>query len=86
MQPIGYLTKDRDWNNYLSLLYLSVIDNKEGTKMQTISRNESESIVIQTPDGDEINIIVSSLNKDQIKISIDASSDYIIIPEELMTD
>jgi len=54
--------------------------------MQTISRNENESIVIQTPDGDEINIIVSSLNKDQIKISIDASSDYMIIPEELMTD
>lgn len=70
----------------MSLLYLSVIDNKEGTKMQTISRNENESIVIQTPDGDEINIIVSSLNKDQIKISIDASSDYMIIPEELMTD
>ena len=86
MQPIRNLIKKRDWNNYLSLLYLSVTDNKEGTKMQTISRNESESIVIQTPDGDEINIIVSSLNKDQIKISIDASSDYIIIPEELMTD
>lgn len=54
--------------------------------MQTISRNENESIVIQTPDGEEINILVSNPSKDQIKVCIDASKDYMILPEELMKD
>jgi len=52
--------------------------------MLTISRNSNESIVIQTPDGDEIRIVVHSFNNNQIKVSIDASNDYNIIREELM--
>lgn len=54
--------------------------------MQTIARKANESIVIQTPDGDEIRVVVHSFNKDQIKVSVDVSRDYNVVCEELMTD
>ena len=41
--------------------------------MFTISRRADESIVIQTPDGDEIRVVVHSFQKDKIEVSIDAS-------------
>jgi len=49
----------------------------------TLSRRQDESIIIQTPDGDEIRILVHDFASNSIKLSIDASRDYVIHREEL---
>jgi len=54
--------------------------------MLTLSRHEEEAIIIQTPDGDEIRIVLHDLNKGSTKISIDAPKDYAIHREELLHD
>ncbi len=52
--------------------------------MLTISRKSNEALIIQTPDGDEIRVVVHGFQKDQVKVSIDAPRDYVITREELL--
>jgi len=54
--------------------------------MLTVARKPNQAIIIQTPDGDELRIVVNNFRLDQIKISIDAPQEYTINREELMTD
>ncbi|HFD31887.1 MAG TPA: carbon storage regulator [Gammaproteobacteria bacterium] len=52
--------------------------------MLTISRKPNEALIIQTPDGEEIHVFVHGFQKDLVKVSIDASLDYVITREELL--
>ena len=54
--------------------------------MLTIARKAHESIIITTPDGDELRIVVHTFEGNQIKVSIEASTDYRITREELLED
>jgi len=54
--------------------------------MLTIERKEREAVIIQTPDGEEIRIVLHDLRNDRVKVSIDASKEYIITREELLED
>ena len=54
--------------------------------MLTIARKSDEALIITTPDGDEIRVVVHNFQLDQVKVSIDASKEYIINREELLND
>lgn len=51
--------------------------------MLTIARKEQESLIITTPNGDEIEVLISHIQHDQVKVCIEASKGYIVKRKEL---
>ena len=51
--------------------------------MLVLSRRNEESIVITTPFGEEIHILILDSKHDSTRIGINAPSDYLISREEL---
>ena len=54
--------------------------------MLVLSRRQEESIVITTPNGEEIHILVLDSTTDSTRLGIHAPSDYLITREELLSE
>lgn len=52
--------------------------------MLSLTRKQNESIICTLPNGDEIEILVTQINGNQVRISIDAPNDILIMREELL--
>jgi len=51
--------------------------------MITLSRKENESIICTLPNGDEVEMLVTQIDGNQARISIDAPDEVFILREEL---
>lgn len=60
--------------------FLTVVDEKEGTALLVISRKVSESILI----GDNIEIRISEISGDRVKLAISAPKEVRITRKELL--
>ena len=54
--------------------------------MLTLTKKENEPIICTLPNGEEIKIVVTKVNGNQTKVSIDASDDVFILREELLIE
>ena len=52
--------------------------------MLVLTRKIGESLIIQTSIGEEIEIIVLSINGKQVKIGTEAASDVTVLREEIL--
>ena len=50
--------------------------------MLVLSRKEDEAIIIKLPNGDQIDVIVTQINGNQVRIGVDADADVEIMREE----
>jgi len=53
--------------------------------MLILSRKEDEAIIIKLPNGDQIDVIVTQINGNQVRLGVDAAQDVEIVREELLS-
>lgn len=51
-----------------------------------LERKKNQSIVIQTPDGTEIDITIDKIDKGKVKLNVDAPDEFIVLEEEMVED
>jgi len=52
--------------------------------MLILRRKIDEVIILELPNGDQIDIVITDINKSSIKVGIDATSEINIVREELL--
>ena len=53
--------------------------------MLILSRKEDEAIIIKLPNGDQIDVIVTQINGNHVRVGVDADDSVEIIREELVS-
>ena len=54
--------------------------------MLVLSRKEDEAIIIKLPNGRQIDVIVTQIDGNQVRIGVDADEDVKIMREELLDE
>lgn len=53
--------------------------------MLVLSRKEDEAIIIKLPNGEQIDVIVTQINGNHIRVGVDADEDVEIVRKELLS-
>jgi len=52
--------------------------------MLVLSRKENEAVIIKLPNGDQIDVIVTQINGNQVRVGVDADKEALILRGELL--